>query len=174
MMQAIDFNARQSVSTRGHAGIHRLCPSQNLCYHLRMTSSPALRVTKALRDTGVRVTRQRETLLRVLTEAQDHPDAAELHRRAKTLDDSLSLATVYRTLSVLEREGVVQRLSFENGGARFEVTDAPHHDHIIDLDTGQITEFRSDKIEQLQREIAAEMGFDIVHHRLELYCRKKN
>lgn len=138
-----------------------------------MKPDPAQEMTKALRDTGVRVTRQREALLKVLTEADDHPDAAELHRRAKTLDDSVSLATVYRTLSVLEREGVVQRLSFENGGARFEVTDAPHHDHIVDLDTGQITEFRSDKIEQLQREIAAEMGFEIVHHRLELYCRKK-
>jgi Fur family ferric uptake transcriptional regulator len=139
-----------------------------------MKSDPALRVTKALREGGVRVTRQREALLRVLTEAQDHPDAAELHRRARALDDSLSLATVYRTLSVLEREGVVLRLALENGGARFEVADTAHHDHIVDLDTGQITEFRSDKIEQLQREIAAEMGYDIVHHRLELYCRRKD
>ena len=103
----------------------------------------------------------------------DHPDAAELHRRARTLDDSLSLATVYRTLSVLEREGVVLRLALENGGARYEVADAPHHDHIVDLDTGQITEFRSEKIEQLQREIAAELGYVIVHHRMELYCRKR-
>lgn len=134
-----------------------------------MKSDPA----QALRDTGVRVTRQREALLKVLTEARDHPDAAELHRRARTLDDSLSLATVYRTLAVLEREGVVLRLALENGGARYEVADAPHHDHIVDLDTGQITEFRSEKIEQLQREIAAEMGFEIVHHRMELYCRKK-
>ena len=85
----------------------------------------------------------------------------------------MSLATVYRTLSVLEREGVVLRLALENGGARYEVADAPHHDHIIDLDTGQITEFRSEKIEQLQREIAAELGYDIVHHRMELYCRKR-
>lgn len=139
-----------------------------------MKTSPALRMTQALRETGVRVTRQRETVLRVLTEADDHPDAAELHRRARTLDDSLSLATVYRTLSVLEREGVVLRLALENGGARYEVADAPHHDHIIDLDTGTITEFRSEKIEQLQREIAAELGFEIVHHRMELYCRKKS
>lgn len=138
-----------------------------------MKPDPTLRVTKALRDGGVRVTRQREALLKVLTEAEDHPDAAELHRRARTLDDSLSLATVYRTLSVLEREGVVLRLALENGGARYEVADAPHHDHIVDLDTGLITEFRSEKIEQLQREIAAEMGFEIVHHRMELYCRKR-
>lgn len=138
-----------------------------------MKPDPALRATQALRDTGVRVTRQREALLKVLAQAEDHPDAAELHRRARSHDDSLSLATVYRTLSVLEREGVVLRLALDNGGARFEVADSPHHDHIVDVETGQIIEFRSDKIEQLQREIAAEMGFDIVHHRLELYCRKK-
>ncbi len=142
-------------------------------YHPGMKPDPAREMTQALRDGGVRVTRQREALLKVLTEAQDHPDAAELHRRARVIDDSLSLATVYRTLSVLEREGVVLRLALENGGARYEVADAPHHDHIVDLDTGRITEFRSDKIEQLQREIAAEMGYEIVHHRLELYCRKK-
>ena len=138
-----------------------------------MKADPALRATQALRDTGVRVTRQREALLKILTEASDHPDAAELHRRARNVDDSLSLATVYRTLSVLEREGVVLRLALENGGARYEVADAPHHDHIVDVETGSITEFRSEKIEQLQREIAAEMGYDIVHHRLELYCRKR-
>ena len=119
------------------------------------------------------MTRQREALLKVLSEAQDHPDAAELHRRARSHDDSLSLATVYRTLSVLEREGVVLRLALENGGARYEVADAPHHDHIVDLDTGTITEFRSEKIEDLQRQIAAELGYDIIHHRMELYCRKK-
>ncbi|MBK6466786.1 MAG: transcriptional repressor [Rhodobacter sp.] len=136
-------------------------------------ASKTRRMTQALRDCGVRVTRQREVLLRVLTDAEDHPDAAELHRRARGIDDSVSLATVYRTLSVLEREGVVQRLSFETGGARFEVADTAHHDHIVDLDTGQIIEFHSEKIEDLQRQIAAEMGYEIEHHRLELYCRKK-
>ncbi len=131
------------------------------------------RMTQALRDNGVRVTRQREALLRVLTEAEDHPDATELHRRARGLDESVSLATVYRTLSVLEREGVVQRHSFESGGARFEVADQAHHDHIVDLDSGDIIEFRNERIEELQRQIAAEMGYEIIHHRLELYCRKK-
>ncbi|WP_395539995.1 Fur family transcriptional regulator [Neotabrizicola sp. sgz301269] len=130
-------------------------------------------MTQALRDGGVRVTRQREALLRVLTEAADHPDAAELHRRAQGIDDTVSLATVYRTLSVLEREGVVQRHSFESGGARFEVADRSHHDHIVDVDTGAIIEFHNDRIEELQRQIAAEMGYEIVHHRMELYCRKK-
>lgn len=130
-------------------------------------------MTAALRDGGVRVTRQREALLRVLTEAEDHPDATELHRRARAMDASVSLATVYRTLSVLEREGVILRQSFESGGARFEVADTAHHDHIVDLDSGQIIEFHSEKIEELQRQIAAEMGYEIEHHRLELYCHKK-
>lgn len=142
-------------------------------YHFTMKPSPAHRMSQALREGGVRLTRQRQALLTILTEAHDHPDAAELHRRARSLDDSLSLATVYRTLSVLEREGVVLRLPLENGGARYEVADTPHHDHIVDLDTGHITEFRSEKIEQLQREIAAELGYDIIHHRMELYCRKR-
>jgi Fur family ferric uptake transcriptional regulator len=137
------------------------------------TADKTLRMTQALRDNGVRVTRQREALLRVLTEAEDHPDASELHRRARVVDDSVSLATVYRTLTVLEREGVVQRLSFENGGARFEVADQAHHDHIVDLDSGTIVEFRNERIEELQRQIAAEMGYEIIHHRMELYCRKK-
>jgi Fur family ferric uptake transcriptional regulator len=137
------------------------------------TADKTLRMTQALRDSGVRVTRQREALLRVLTEAEDHPDATELHRRARVVDDSVSLATVYRTLTVLEREGVVQRLSFENGGARFEVADQAHHDHIVDLDSGTIVEFRNERIEELQRQIAAEMGYEIIHHRMELYCRKK-
>ncbi len=131
------------------------------------------RMTQTLRDGGVRVTRQREAVLRVLAEAADHPDATELHRRARAVDDSVSLATVYRTLSVLEREGVVQRHSFESGGARFEVADQAHHDHILDVDSGEIIEFRNERIEELQRQIAAEMGYEIVHHRLELYCRKR-
>ncbi|WP_283178194.1 Fur family transcriptional regulator [Gemmobacter sp. 24YEA27] len=129
-------------------------------------------MTQALRDGGVRVTRQREALVRVLTESADHPDATELHRRAQVIDDTVSLATVYRTLTVLEREGVIHRHSFENGSARFEVAAQGHHDHILDLDSGEIIEFHSEKIEELQRRIAAEMGYEIVHHRLELYCRK--
>ncbi len=127
----------------------------------------------ALRDGGIRITRQRSAILKVLETAGDHPDAVELHRRAQEIDPSVSLATVYRTLSVLEDNGVVHRHAFEGGGARFETADEPHHDHIIDIETGRVTEFRSEKIEKLQEEIAAELGFDVVHHRLELYCRKR-
>lgn len=126
----------------------------------------------ALRADGTRVTRQRSALLQVLAAADDHPDANELHRRAQDVDASVSLATVYRTLSVLEKHGVVQRHAFEGGGARFETADVEHHDHLIDLDSGAVIEFRSEKIERLQQEIATELGYEVVHHRLELYCRK--
>ncbi|MGE6786653.1 Fur family transcriptional regulator [Ensifer adhaerens] len=126
-----------------------------------------------LRDGGVRVTRQRSAILKILATAEDHPDASELHRRAKEIDATVSLSTVYRTLSALEQQGVVHRHAFESATARFETADAPHHDHLIDIDTGAVIEFRSDKIEQLQAEIAAELGYDLVRHRLELYCRKR-
>jgi len=127
----------------------------------------------ALRDEGVRLTRQRRVLLQVLAAAADHPDANELHRRAHDIDPKVSLATVYRTLSVLEEAGVIERHAFEGKPARFETADRPHHDHLIDLETGAVIEFRSEKIERLQAEIAAELGYDIVHHRLELYGRKR-
>jgi Fur family ferric uptake transcriptional regulator len=126
-----------------------------------------------LRDGGVRVTRQRAAILKILANAEDHPDASELHRRAKEIDATVSLSTVYRTLSALQQQGVVHRHAFESATARFETADAPHHDHLIDIDTGAVIEFRSDKIEQLQAEIAAELGYDLVRHRLELYCRKR-
>lgn len=133
----------------------------------------AATLTRALREDGVRITRQRAALLDVLARADDHPDAPELHRRAQAVDDSVSLATVYRTLSVLERQGVVNRLQFEGEAARFETTDLPHHDHIIDIDSGEVIEFSSPKIERLQALIAAELGYEVVRHRLELYCRKQ-
>lgn len=140
---------------------------------MKATKLRAERLEAALRADGVRITRQRTAVLSVLSEARDHPDANELHRRAFAIDKSVSLATVYRTLAVLERHGVVQRHVFENAPARFETADAPHHDHIIDIDTGRIIEFRSEKIERLQAEIAAELGYELVRHRLELYCRKR-
>lgn len=127
----------------------------------------------ALRNAGVRITSQRRVILRILSEAQDHPDAMELYRRAVAEDASVSLTTVYRTLKVLEERGEIHRHAFEGGPSRFEPAAAAHHDHLIDLDTGQVIEFRSEKIEALQREIARGLGYDIVHHRLELYGRKR-
>ncbi|MEQ6203064.1 Fur family transcriptional regulator [Sulfitobacter sp. HNIBRBA2951] len=131
------------------------------------------KMTAALRKAGIRVTRQRIALLGVLADADDHPDAVELHARARAVEPSVSLATVYRTLSVLQEQGVVHRHAFEGGGARFETTHEDHHDHILDVDTGEVIEFQSDIIERVQDEIARELGYEVVHHRLELYCRKK-
>jgi Fur family ferric uptake transcriptional regulator len=125
-----------------------------------------------LRAEGVRVTRQRLVILHVLREATDHPRAEDILTRAKQLDASVSQATVYRTLAVLEKAGTVLRNEFDGAGARYELAGDIHHDHLIDLDTGEVIEFRSDKIERLQAEIAAELGYEIEWHRLELYGRK--
>jgi Fur family ferric uptake transcriptional regulator len=125
-----------------------------------------------LRSANVRVTPQRIAILAVLSRADDHPDAEEVHQRVRQISPSVSLATVYRTLSVLEEAGVIQRHSFEGGGARFETTQQDHHDHIVDLQTGQVIEFNSPQIERLQNEIAAQLGYKVIHHRLELYCEK--
>lgn len=131
------------------------------------------KMAEALRSEGLRLTRQRRALLRVLSEAGDHPDATELHRRARAVDDSVSLATVYRTLSVLEACGMVHRHVFEGAPSRFETADTPHHDHIIDVESGEIFEFTSPEIEHLQKEIARKYGYEVVSHRLELYCRRR-
>ncbi|TWI38068.1 Fur family transcriptional regulator [Paracoccus sulfuroxidans] len=127
----------------------------------------------ALRRAGVRITRQRAALLRILAAADDHPDATQLHQRAMAAGAGVSLATVYRTLSALEAQGVIMKLEFEGAAARFEPADQQHHDHMIDVETGEVMEFVNDRIERLQAEIAREMGYDIVRHRLELYVRKR-
>jgi Fur family ferric uptake transcriptional regulator len=125
-----------------------------------------------LSTNGIRITSQRRALLQVLLEADDHPDVPELFRRAKIVDGSISLATIYRNLSVLEQAGIVERHSFEGIGARFEPSRSDHHDHIVDLETGEVVEFQSEDIEKLQMAIARNLGYDLIHHRLELYCRK--
>ncbi|ORE92108.1 Fur family transcriptional regulator [Aurantimonas sp. 22II-16-19i] len=126
-----------------------------------------------LRSAGLRITRQRRTILAILAEGGDHPDALALFRRAARQDPSISLSTVYRTMKVLEERGAIQRHTFEGGPARFEQADGAHHDHLIDLDSGAVIEFRSERIEKLQEEIAAELGYEIVSHRLELYGRRR-
>jgi Fur family ferric uptake transcriptional regulator len=129
--------------------------------------------TAELRTDGVRVTRQRVAILQVLREASDHPGAEDILMRARAIDPTVSLATVYRTLSVLEKAGTVLRNEFGGAGARYELASAAHHDHLIDLDTGAVVEFRSDQIERLQAEIAAELGYDIEWHRFEIYGRRR-
>lgn len=126
-----------------------------------------------LRSAGVRMTEQRRIILRVLTATDDHPDANEIFHRAFAINSSISLSTVYRTMRLLEEHGAICRHDFDDGRSRYEDSDREHHDHLIDLDDGKVIEFRSDKIEKLQSQIAAELGYDIVRHRLELYCRKR-
>jgi len=128
---------------------------------------------KELRRAGVRITRPRRVILDILASMDDHPDALEIHQRASTIDRSISLSTVYRTMKLLETLGAIHRHAFEGGPARFEQAGGEHHDHLIDLDTGDVIEFQSDRIEELQDAIARELGYEIVHHRLELYGRKR-
>jgi Fur family transcriptional regulator, ferric uptake regulator len=128
---------------------------------------------KLLRNAGVRITRPRKIIIQILAEGEGHPDALEIFRQAAQIDDSISLSTVYRTMKLLEGLGAIQRHAFEGGPSRFEQASGDHHDHLIDLDTGDVIEFKSDRIEQLQDEIAKSLGYDIVHHRLELYGRKR-
>jgi Fur family transcriptional regulator, ferric uptake regulator len=127
----------------------------------------------ALREAGVRITRPRRVILGILSEAGDHPDAMEIFRRAVLIDSGISLSTVYRTMKLLEGIGAIHRHAFEGGPSRFEPAGEEHHDHLIDIDTGDVIEFHSTKIEELQDEIARSLGYDIVHHRLELYGRRR-
>jgi Fur family ferric uptake transcriptional regulator len=125
-----------------------------------------------LRKAGLRMTQQRRLILRVLAEANDHPDAKGIFTRAFVHDPTLSLSTVYRTMKLLETQGAIERHAFEDGVSRYEHADQQHHDHLIDVETGQVVEFSSPEIEALQAKIAAELGYEIVRHRLELYGRK--
>lgn len=126
-----------------------------------------------LRGAGLRITRPRRIILEILHETEGHPDAAQILERAVARDRRISLATVYRTMRALEESGAIQRHAFAGGPARFEQAAAGHHDHLIDLDTGEVIEFASARIEALQEEIAARLGYEIVHHRLELYGRRR-
>ncbi|WP_455466297.1 Fur family transcriptional regulator [Bartonella sp. B39] len=127
-----------------------------------------------LRTAGLRVTRQRRIILDILTDTNDHPNAFEIFQRAHKIDSSISLSTVYRTMKTLEGNGTIHRHTFGGGPSRFEQADGQHHDHLIDVETGQVIEFQSDIIEKLQEEIAKSLGYDIIHHRLELYGKKHN
>ncbi len=119
---------------------------------------------------GMRMTEQRRVIARVLSGAQDHPDVEELHRRAVAIDDNISISTVYRTVKMLEDAGIIERHDFGDGRARYEQMPDEHHDHLIDLRSGQVIEFRSEQIEALQEQIARDLGFKLRGHRLELYA----
>ncbi|MFB9949934.1 Fur family transcriptional regulator [Rhizobium puerariae] len=120
-------------------------------------------------EKGMRMTDQRRVIARILQESDDHPDVEELYRRSSKVDPRISISTVYRTVKLFEDEGIIERHDFRDGRSRYETVPEEHHDHMIDLNTGNVIEFRSAEIEALQERIAREHGFRLVGHRLELY-----
>lgn len=127
------------------------------------------RIEELCQKNGLRLTEQRRVIARILSEAEDHPDAEELHRRAAGVDRNISLATVYRTVKLFEESGIIERHDFRDGRSRFEEATDDHHDHLIDVRSGEVIEFVNEEIERLQVEIARKLGYKLVDHRLELY-----
>ena len=121
---------------------------------------------------GVRLTDQRKLIAKAMSESEDHPDVDELHKRVSKLDSKISIATVYRTVKLFEESGIVAKHDFKGNKARYEQTTHEHHDHLIDINTGEIIEFVNEDIEKLQKEVAAKLGYNLVDHRLELYGSK--
>jgi len=119
---------------------------------------------------GMRMTEQRRVIARVLAASGDHPDVEELYRRCAAVDENISISTVYRTVKLFEDAGIIERHDFRDGRARYEQMPDTHHDHLINLRTGQVIEFQSEEIERLQAEIARKLGYRLVDHRLELYA----
>jgi len=127
------------------------------------------RLEKICIEKGMRMTDQRRVIARVLSVADDHPDVEEIHRRANEIDQRISIATVYRTMRLFEDSGVVERHDFQDGRSRYEEASEDHHDHLIDLRSGDVIEFVNEEIEALQHRIAEQHGYRLVAHRLELY-----
>ena len=122
---------------------------------------------------GVKLTGQRKIIARVMSEAEDHPDVDELYKRVTKIDSKISIATVYRTVKLFEEAGILAKHDFKGGKARYEEISESHHDHLIDVKTGEIIEFVDDEIEKLQKKVAEKYGYDLVDHKLELYGTKK-
>lgn len=128
------------------------------------------RIEQACLDKGVRMTDQRRVVARVLSEATDHPDVEQLYRRAVAIDSRISIATVYRTVRLLEDAAIIERLDFGDGRARYEEADEErHHHHLINLQSGEVIEFANEELEEIKKRIAADLGYEIVGDRLELY-----
>ena len=130
---------------------------------------PQSRIERLCRENGMRMTGQRRIIARVLSAASDHPDVEEVHRRANAEDQNISLSTVYRTVRLFEEAGILERHEFGDGRARYEQADTEHHDHLIDMHSGRVIEFSNEQVERLQVEIARELGYTLIDHRLELY-----
>ena len=123
---------------------------------------------------GVRLTDQRKLIAQVMSKSTDHPDVDELHKRVNKIDSKISIATVYRTVKLFEEAGIVSKHDFKGNKARYEEAPEEHHDHLIDVNTGEIREFVDEDIEKLQKKVAEKYGYDLVDHKLELYGVKKN
>ena len=122
---------------------------------------------------GVKLTEQRKIIAKIMSDAQDHPDVDELYNRASKIDSKISIATVYRTVKLFEEAGIVAKHDFKGGKARYEELNEGHHDHLIDIKTGEIIEFVDEEIEKLQKKVAEKYGYSLVDHKLELYGIKK-
>jgi Fur family ferric uptake transcriptional regulator len=139
--------------------------AEHLVTEQRATNIEAQCVAK-----GMRMTEQRRIIARVLAQSADHPDVEELYRRCAGVDQHISISTVYRTVKLFEDAGIIERHDFREGRARYEQIRESHHDHLVNLRTGEVIEFQSEEIERLQREIARKLGYRLVDHRLELYA----
>ena len=132
------------------------------------------RIERLCIERGLKMTGQRRVIARVLSDAADHPDVEELYRRASATDSRISIATVYRTVRLLEEHGILERRDFGGGRARYEPSEHGHHHHLIDVESGRVIEFEDAEHEKVLQRIAAALGFDLVSHRLELFGRRRD
>ena len=121
---------------------------------------------------NIRMTSQRQIIIQVIEESDDHPDVDQLYLRSVELDNTISIATVYRTVKLLEEAGLIERLEFGDGRSRYEEA-GEHHEHLVDIETGEVHEFYNEELETMKTEIARDMGYDLIDHRLELYGKKR-
>lgn len=138
------------------------------------TGSDPLKIEKLCSEKGLKMTEQRRVIAQVLSESDDHPDVELLYNRASAIDSRISIATVYRTVRLLEEADILTRHDFGDGRARYEEVSEDHHDHLIDIENGDVIEFQNEAIEALQEKVADELGYRLVDHRLELYAVRKN
>ena len=129
-------------------------------------------IEERCKKAGIRITGQRKLIIEVLQKSKDHPDVEELFKRANAINSKVSIATVYRTVRLLQGTGILSRLEFNDGKSRFEDAVRKHHDHLIDIDSGEVIEFVDNEIEKIQNKIAERLGFDLVGHKLELYGKR--
>jgi len=127
------------------------------------------RLEKLCMERGLKMTEQRRVISRVLSEAHDHPDVEEIYRRAAAIDPNISIATVYRTMRLYEDANIIERRDFGDGRARYEENREEHHHHLIDVNSGEVIEFKNEELEEMKRKIAAKLGYDLIGDRLELY-----